>query len=189
MSAIAQPTAPPSGAPTAGVQSHEDLHAGVAVRPKRLTRVQRLEWLLTFAISATAFYGLGYHVLSVNHVVVFDAIDRLTSAYMVWWDAPPKMASIGFATPPVQSLVYILPALIKALATTMIALPLVSALFAGGTLAVVGRLLRRCAVALPIRLVIVVLFAANPLFAFYASNGMSDMIYLFSLSLAVDLFI
>ena len=189
MSLIAQPTAPAVGAPVAGVHPDEDVQPRAAVRPKRLTRAERMEWLLTFVISAIVFFGLGYHVLSVNHVVVFDAIDRLTGAYMVWWDAPPKMASIGFATPPVQSLVYILPALIKPLATTMIALPLVSALFAGGTLAVVGRLLRRCAVSLPMRLIILVVFAANPLFAFYASNGMSDMIYLFSLILAVDLFV
>src|SRR5579864_1707540 len=75
-------------------------------RPKARAslRAKRGETLLLFAVAALAYYWLGYDVVTVKHVVVFDGMDRLLRAYMVWHDSPAKLAAIGFSYPPITSL-------------------------------------------------------------------------------------
>src|ERR1700743_1718443 len=73
-------TLPPPSAEVA-----EEARARALVRGPR-----RLESLLLFALFAAAYAVLGIHVIGVNHVIVFDAMDHLSRAYMVWWNAPPK---------------------------------------------------------------------------------------------------
>jgi hypothetical protein len=148
-------------------------------------RVPRVETLLVFAVAFAFFLVIGYRVTTGQHVVVFDAFDRLSRAYMVWWNDPPKLAAIGFLFPPFTTLVFLPFAVIKPLATSLVALPLTTALFAAGTLVWVDRLFARCEMPLVMRLVLLVVIAINPMFAFYAGNGMSEAIYLFMLGLAL----
>jgi hypothetical protein len=137
-------------------------------------RPGRRESLLLFAVFTAAYALLGVHVVGVNHVIVFDAIDHLSRAYMVWWNAPPKLAAVGFDYPPVTTLVFLPVALIKPLATSLVGL---------------NTVLTRCELPRPARLIVLVLFGANPLWAFYATNGMSEVVYGFFLTLAVSGFI
>lgn len=149
----------------------------------------RLESLLLFALF-TAFYAvLGVHVIGVNRVIVFDAMDHLSRAYMVWWNAPPKLAAVGFDYPPLTTLVFLPAALIKPLATSLIGLALTSAVFAGATIVVLNSVLARCEMPLLGRLAVLALFGANPLWAFYASNGMSAVVSGCFLALAISGFI
>ena len=64
--------------------------------------VARSRRSLIFLVFAVGFALLGYKVVVDQHVVVFDALDRLTRAFMVWHNDPPKLAAIGFALPPID---------------------------------------------------------------------------------------
>jgi hypothetical protein len=150
----------------------------------------RLVGFATFALATVVYALIGYHVTIDQHVVVFDALDRLTRAYQVWYDDPPKLAAIGFSYPPITTLVLLPLALIKPLASGLVALPLTSAAFAGLTVVLLDRTLARCEMPAFLRIPVVLLYAANPMTVFYAGNGMSEAVYLamlaFSLYCAVS---
>lgn len=142
----------------------------------------------TIAIAAFALvvYGLvGYRVTVEQHVVVFDAVARLAHAYFVWFNDPPKLAAVGFVWPPVATLVFLPLALLKPAATSLLALPLTSAAFAAGTLALLNRMLALGRMPRARRYAIVALFGVNPMILFYATNGMSEAVYLFFLVVSV----
>jgi hypothetical protein len=140
------------------------------------------ESLLIFLLSAIAYALVGVQVVTADHVVVFEALDRLTRAYMVWHNSPPKLAAVGFTYPPLTSLIFLPLTLIKPLATSLIALPLTSAIFAGATVVMLNRTLELCELSALLRYPLLVLFALNPEFVFYATNGMPDTAYLFLLA-------
>src|SRR3954451_20007388 len=80
----------------------------------------------TFAMWGTLalVYGLiGYKVTIDQHVVVFDALDRLTRAFLVWHNDPPKLAAVGFLFPPLTTMAFLPFAAIKPIATSLVALP------------------------------------------------------------------
>ena len=163
--------------------------AGEARARAAARRPRRIESLVLLVVFTGAYAILGVHVIGVNHVIVFDAIDHLSRAYMVWWNAPPKLAAVGFDYPPATTLVFLPVALIKPLATSLVGLALTSAVFAGLTIVVLNNVLARCEVPRAARVVLLVLFGVNPLWAFYASNGMSEVVYGFFLTLALSGFI
>lgn len=144
-------------------------------------RVGRWEALAVLALAAVGFSILGYRMIVVHHVVVFDALDRLARAYFVWHNDPPKLASIGFLFPPFTTLVFLPVAAIKPVASSLVGLPVTTAIFAGGALVAIDRVLARCEMPVRFRLALVVGVAVNPLFAFYASNGMAEAVYLYLL--------
>jgi hypothetical protein len=137
----------------------------------------RFEAVLVFAVFTIAYFVIGLHIVDTSHVVVFDAVDRLSRAYMTWWDSPPKLAAIGFVYPPVQSLVFLPAALIKPLATSLVALPLVGALFGALTMVSLDGILVRCELALPLRLITMVLFGIGPLWLWATTTGESEAVY------------
>jgi hypothetical protein len=141
-----------------------------------------LESLMVFALSATAYALIGMQIVTVDHVVVFEGLDRLTRAYMVWHNSPPKLAAVGFTYPPLTSLIFLPLTLIKPVATSLIALPLASAMFAGLTVVMLNRTLELCELGALLRYPLLALFCLNPEFVFYASNGMPDAAYLFLLA-------
>src|SRR3954447_15585918 len=51
---------------------------------------------IVFLVAFAAYFAIGYWVTIDQHVVVFDAVDRLTRALLVWHNDPPKLAAIGF---------------------------------------------------------------------------------------------
>ncbi len=145
--------------------------------------------LLLFAALAVVYFLVGYRTTITQHVVVFDALDRLTRAYLVWHNAPPKLAAIGFVFPPLTTLVFLPFAVVKPVATSLVALPLTSAVFAAGTIVVLDRTLARCAIPTGPRLPLLALFAFNPFWLFYAGNGMSEVVFCFFLAAALYSFI
>ncbi len=180
--------APPSGVidplPPPSAEVAVEARARAAAR-----RPGRLESLIVFAVFTGVYAFLGIHVIGVNHVIVFDAMDHLSRAYMVWWNAPPKLAAVGFDYPPVTTFVFLPVALLKPLATSLVGLALTSAVFAGATMVVLDGALTHCEMPRVARLIVLVLFGANPLWAFYASNGMSEVVCGLFLTFAVSGFI
>src|SRR3954452_24745274 len=113
--------APPT--PTAPVHGHR---AGTVLdvdAPAPETALPGLAIGAAIFAAATIFYFLiGYKTTISQHVVVFDALDRFTRAYMVWFNSPPKLAAIGFVFPPLTTFVLLPFAVIKPLASGLIAL-------------------------------------------------------------------
>src|SRR4051794_1686376 len=149
----------------------------------------RFETIAVYVVSAVVFFVIGFIVVVQDHVVVFDALDRLTRAYLVWHNDPPKLAAIGFVFPPMTTLMFIPFAAIKPLATSLIALPLTTCLFAGGMMVMINRTFARCEMPPLLRLPLLAIFGLNPLIVFYGGNGMSESVYLFFLGWAIYCFI
>jgi hypothetical protein len=154
-------------------------------RPSRLL----LEHLALFAVASSLYFALGLWIVLREHIVLFDGLSRLAHAYFVWWNVPPKLTAIGFVWPPMATVVFLPFTLIRPLATSLVALPLVSALFGGALLVMLNRLFVLCGMKRWQRYPLIVAFGINPMIAFYASNGMSEIVYLFLLVGGIDSFL
>jgi len=154
---------PPPAAPTA------DRRAVTASRPAMT------ETSVIFGVTFVAFAALGTWLTVDMKVVAYDSAFRLAHAFFVWHGAPGKLSAIGFVWPPLMTLVFLPFAAITPLATSLVALPLTSALAAAGTLAALCRLLLLLGLPRRARYPLVAAFAANPMFVHYATNGMSEM--------------
>ena len=157
--------------------------------PERRSRRRRLgngrESALLFLIFYAIYATVGCWLVLDKHVIVLDGASRLAHAYFAWYSAPPKLAAIGFEWPPMMTLVLLPLAAIKPLATSFAALPLTSALFGAGILVILNRILSSFAMRPLLRYPLVLLFGANPMIAFYATNGMAESAYLFFLAAGV----
>ncbi len=150
--------------------------AGMREEPQAAP-VTRLETIAVFAGFGVLYLLLGFRLIDL-HVINFDALDRLTRAFMVWYNDPPKLASIGFSLPPLGTLVLVPFAAIKGLVTSGLALPISSAIFAAGTLTFINRMFAMADMVRGARLLIVLLVGLNPMFAFYAINGTGDAAFM-----------
>lgn len=136
------------------------------------------------------FYGwVGYRTTVDSHVVVFDALDRLSRSYLVWHNDPPKLAAIGFVFPPITTIALLPFALVKPFATSLVALPVASAVFASATIVMLDRTLARCEIMPMLRIPMLAAFGLNPFWLFYAGNGMSEVVYAFFLAFTLYSFV
>jgi len=177
-----QPTAPVRGH-RAGTPLDDEQHVDQAPLPGGLVSFGM------FLLLAIVYFLIGYKITIDQHVVVFDALDRLTRAYLVWHNDPPKLAAVGFIFAPLTTFVFLPLAAIKPLATSLVALPALSAIFAAGTVVILDRTLARCDMNALLRLPLLALFAFNPFWVFYAGNGMSEVVYAFFLAFSLYCFV
>lgn len=145
--------------------------------------------LLMFAVFAAFYFFVGYKVTIDSHVIVFGGLNRLTDAYLVWWNDPPKLAAIGFQFPPLTTFAFLPLTVVKPVATSLVALPLLTSLCAAAGIVWLDRTLARCEMPLIFRLPLIVAFGINPLWVFYAGNGMSEAVYLAMLAFCLYAFI
>ena len=132
-------------------------------------------WLI--ALFFSVLYGvIGYFMLTDGRIVNFDSLQQLNNAYMAWWNSPPKLASIPLDAPPLGSIVFMPLTLIKPLATSLVALPVITAIAAGLLMAILNSTMRRCEFPAFLRYIALVLFGLNPMFVFYAGNGDTTVI-------------
>ncbi|MGX6447574.1 hypothetical protein ACVU7I_05820 [Patulibacter sp. S7RM1-6] len=164
--------APPRPAAQASRRRPDDVPAPVAV--------SGIETFLVFALSWLAFGLIGYRIVVGQHVVPGDAIDLMSRAYYVWHNDPAKLAAIGFTDPPLQTIGLLPFAVVKPLASSLVALPVASGFWGAMALTMIHRTMARCGLGLPVRVVGVVLVALNPLWLFYATTGLPDMIYIWA---------
>lgn len=175
------------------------ISAELSLREERLERAQTpapsavrsrlLEPAAIFAIAYAVYAAFGIWSALGLQVVLGDAEARLEHAFSVFWNDPSKLAAIGFYWPPLQTLVLLPMAAVKPLATSLVALPLTSALFGAGLLVVLDRALTTLELDRALRWVLVAAFGLNPMIFFYAVNGMAEILYLFFLTLAMALFV
>lgn len=141
----------------------------------------------TLAFAAYAALGL-YTTLELD-LVLGDAESRLTHAYYVWWNAPTKLTAIGFYWPPLQTLALLPAAAVRPLSTSLAALPLTSAFFGALLVTVVDRALALAPLDRRLRWAITGAFALNPMIAYFATNGMSETLYLALLTAGLFFFV
>jgi hypothetical protein len=152
------------------------LDAPVAEAPARARQRSAVsEPTVVFAVAFAAFVALGVWLTVHLQVVPYDSAFRLAHALFVWHGAPGKLSAIGFVWPPLMTLVFLPFAAVKPLATSLIALPLTSAVAAAGTLAVLARTFKLLGMPRRGSYPLIAAFAVNPMFIHYATNGMSEM--------------
>ena len=93
----------------------------------------------------------------------------------------PALAAIGFIWPPLPTLLQIPLLIAPRLAFYGASGNLVTAFFAGLTAVVLNLILARAGVPRALRMIALILFFLNPLIAFYAVNGMSEMPFIYCL--------
>jgi hypothetical protein len=158
-----------------------------AVEHARVGRDRRSLSLFLFAFAT--YFTVGAYTTIHLHVIPGDATSRLTHAYYVFWNTPPKLAALGFVWPPLMSAVFLPLAIVKPLATSLWALPLMTAICGAGLLVTLERALRSAGMSTVARLLIVALFGLNPMIAAYSANGMSEVLAQWLLTLAVVAFV
>ncbi len=144
--------------------------------------VHWIEALLVFVLGWALFAAVGYHAVVVQHVVPGDALSAMSRAFYVWHNDPAKLAAIGFDQPPLQTIALLPFALVKPLASSLVALPVASGFWAAIALLFVHRTFARCGMPMAFRVAAVLLVAANPRWLFYAGTGLPDMVYLAALA-------
>lgn len=169
--------------------SNGDRRTGARWRPDRRKRAwataSTWETGVVFAFFLVLYSVVGYWVTVRLLAIPFDATARLAHAYFALYGSPAKLAAIGFVWPPVPTLIYLPFAAIKPVATSLVALPLSTAFFAGALLATLNRLFAMLQMRWYGRYPLLLAFGLNPYFAHYAMNGMGEMVYLFFLVLSI----
>jgi hypothetical protein len=131
----------------------------------------RAEALVLFALTAAVLTLLGARTTSHLHLVYPDALTRLDHAFIAWWNVPPRFRAVGFIYPPLQTVALLPFALVRPLATSLLALPLFSALCAGAVVATLDQTLIMFGVRWWMRWPLLAAFALNPVFLDYGANG------------------
>jgi len=147
--------------------------------------IRGIDNLVVPIIFALLYGVIGYFVLTNGRIVSFDALARLNEAYMVWWNSPPKLAAILLNAPPLGAIAYLPLTLVKPLATSLVAMPVLTAIAGGITVGAVNSILKRCETPVILRVVLLVLFGLNPMFVYYAGNGEPVMLGLAAAALAL----
>ncbi|BBB47507.1 hypothetical protein [Pelolinea submarina] len=109
-----------------------------------------------------------------------DALSRTANAYYVLYSRDPHLAAIGFIWPPLPSLMQLpLLPILKPLGLTVMAGPIISALFGAGSLVMLDVVLGRLKVPDKVRWLLLALTMLHPNYVFLCGSGMAEPIILF----------
>lgn len=121
-------------------------------------------------------------------VIFGDALSRVANAYWVVYSRDPHLAAVGFTWNPLPSLVLVpflwLKDFFPVLTTHGFIIDISTAVFMAGAVAMLAGILREMGVPRLPRLLITLLFAADPMIIIYGANGMSEALMLFFVLLA-----
>ncbi len=130
-----------------------------------------------------AYIFLGYYLIIIRQAYTTDSLARLTSAWLVFRGAEMKLTTIGFVWPPIPTLVLLPLAAFQSLVYSFMAPVIVSALCTVLSMIVIGQLASACGLNKTWQVLVVLLFAINPLIVVFAVNGMSEaLLVVFSLA-------
>ncbi len=132
---------------------------------------------------------LGLYINVQLHYLNGDAFSRVANAYYVLYGRNPHLAAIGFIWNPLPSVMELpflfLRSVWPALAADAVASLFVSAAFAGIAVYYLSDTLRLFGLGTVWRITFALLFACNPMIAFYSANGMSDIMLVGAMAAAV----
>lgn len=141
-------------------------------------------WIV-FLFFSIAYGVIGYFVLTDARIVNFQALDHLNEAFMVLWNDPPRLAALGLDPAALISVLFMPLSVVKPVATSLVAIPVLSAIAAGFLMAGLNTVMRNCDINLGFRVALLLLFGLNPMFVFYAGNGDAMTISLLLLGIAL----
>ncbi|HUA95827.1 MAG TPA: hypothetical protein VMB82_09900 [Acidimicrobiales bacterium] len=134
---------------------------------------------------AVALYGVAAWLLDFHYgVYPPDSVFRMANAFYVLYSRHFHLAAIGFVWNPLTSIADMVPLAFKdlwaPLVTHDVAAGMVSVAFMAGAVHQVRAMLEEWGVGRAPRLVIVALFALDPMILYYGANGMSEALYVFT---------
>jgi hypothetical protein len=139
-------------------------------------------YLVSFAIYVTVAVLLDFKYHSFNG----DATSRMANGFYIVYSRDPHLAAVGFVWTPLQSMADLVLLLGNhlwpALSHNDMAGSLVSALAMAGAAHQIRCALREWGLSRAPRLVLTAFFALNPMILYYAGNGMSEGLYIFTLT-------
>lgn len=143
-----------------------------------------IEGRLVFAVSFIFFMVIAVLLDFKYHVYPPDAVSRMANGFYVLFSRHPHLAAIGFVWNPLQSVLDMIPLLVKpllpAVASNDFAGSLVSVLCMAGAAFQIHACLQEMSTGRSPRLLLALLFVCNPMIAYYGANGMSEALYIFT---------
>ncbi len=145
---------------------------------------------ILYAIGFLIYMGVALYLRHLD-LFIADANARTAQAYFVLFSRDPHLAAIGFVWNPLPNLLQLpLVALLQLLRhDTLLAGNVLTALFGAATLVVLNIAMRRTTMPAILRWLLITLFGLNPMVLLYSANGMSEMLFVFAIVLAVSSFI
>lgn len=166
--------------PRQGVPKLKDAPV-VAAREPALTRGQLVLFVLSFGLYLYLAYLLAFQI----KFALGDAMSRTYSAFASVYGAHPHLATIGFIWPPLPTFLQLPLVLVKPLVYYGFAGMIISALFGAASVVVLDALYRHYGLRWWARVPLAMIFTGNPYILFYSFNGMSEMAFVFSFSVAL----
>lgn len=161
----------------------------VSGRDVRRRRRVFSETSITFGVSALAFLAVAGFLIHEN-IIFTDATSRVANAFFVLFSRNPHLPAMGFVWSPLPSLVLLpilpLKSLLPGLVLYSAAGAVQSALSMAGATAAIGICLRKLGVARAPRLLLVMLFAGQPMILLYGGSGQSEPMMIFFLVMVVN---
>ena len=112
------------------------------------------------------------------HVVGFETLDRVNRGLMLFHDEPAKLSAVGFDYAPLSTLAAAPFTVVPGLTSSLVVVPVASAVFAALTMVLLNTMLRRARVGLPLRLLVLAGVGLNPLVVMNASLGGRTFLWL-----------
>jgi hypothetical protein len=171
--------APESDKAAAHIAASKARHASlVQAIHQRTPDITRRPWeSLAIFVAFTGFYiWFGYWMVVKMHIVGFETLDRLDRALMIWHNDPAKLSALGFDYPPLATLLISPLAIFPGVTSSLWAVPIASAAFAGLIMLALNTMMRRAQLVAPLRYAVLVALGANPLFLLYAAGGARQVI-------------
>jgi len=150
-----------------------------------LIRKRNLPLVLIFLLVGSVEIGWGYYAAHLHNYMQGDAISRVANAFYILYSRDPHLGAIGFIWNPLPSILELIPLLfwkvIPEMAASGIASVVVTACFNAGTCTLLYHNCRKNNVPVVFTLLILAGFICNPFIFLYGANGMSEMMFVFSI--------
>lgn len=152
-------------------------------------RASRREPVILF-LAAVVVYALVGGLMAGHNVIFADALSRVGNAVYVLYSRDPHLPAMGFVWNPLPSL-SLLPLLpFKGLWPSLITVGLAgvvqSVLCMAGTVVALAACLRKLSVPTVARLVLVAVFAVQPMILLYAGSGLSEPMFMLFLAITTS---
>lgn len=133
--------------------------------------------------------GVGYYLTSIYGFMSGDASSRVANAFYVLYSREPSLANIGFVWNPLPSfmemILLIFYPIFPALASEGLAAVIVSGLFAALTVALLVKAGNQFGLNKWLSIAFALLYAFNPYIFYYGANGLTEVIFIYFINLAV----
>lgn len=152
---------------------------------KRLTSENLWIFLIVFIPACAA----GIYLNQVIDYIFVDAFKRSFAAYLVYFGNEPKLSAIGFVWPPIPTLLQLPLVLIEPLNQSGLAGNILSSILLGVSAVYLNLIAVMYNVKKSFRYILLLLFVTNPLILFYGINGMSELIGIGFITMAIYYFL